>query len=126
MAKIIIVDDEPMIRSYLRKCLENGYHRVFEFTNSDDALRAQRESPADLVITDIFMPGQDGLQAIMRLHDEDPNLPIIAMSGGATGRGGPTCTAMLGSAEMFGAINMLEKPFTAEQLHEAVSAALAR
>jgi DNA-binding NtrC family response regulator len=125
VAKIFIIDDERMVRSFLRRCLENAHHEISEFANSDDALRAQHESPADLIITDIFMPGQNGLEAIVHLRDEDPNLPIIAMSGGATGRGGRTCTAMLGSAETLGAISMLEKPFNSEQLYKAVSAALA-
>jgi len=126
MAKILIIDDEPMVRMYLRKCLESNCHEVSELTDGAAAERFQHDSPADLVITDIFMPGQDGLQTIARLRAEYPDLSIIAMSGGPLGCGGIAQTTMLNSAKALGAVDLLEKPFGADQLLEAVSGALAR
>lgn len=83
MAKILIIDDEPLVLAYLRKRLESNRHEVSELASGVDASRIQRERSFELVITDIFMPDEDGLQTITRLRGEDPDLPIIAMSGGA-------------------------------------------
>ena len=75
MAKILIIDDEPTIRRFIRRCLESNGHDVSELADGYEASRIQSDTPVDLVITDMFMPGQDGLQTIMRLRDKTRTCP---------------------------------------------------
>src|SRR5258705_3245907 len=82
MALILVVDDEDRIRRLLRSALEIEGHDVLEAREGDEALRLQRTTPAELVITDIVMPDKDGFEVISALRQEAPNLKIIAMSGG--------------------------------------------
>jgi CheY-like chemotaxis protein len=124
VAKILIIDDEPVVLSVLRRNLEAANHEVYELSDGTAALSTQREADPDLVITDLFMPGEDGLQTIMTLRDAAPNLPIIAISGGPRGRAGETCRSMLDAAKTLGASVTLEKPFSREQIYDAVSTAL--
>ena len=75
-------------------------------------------SPADLVITDIYMPKQGGLETIREFRRRFPEVSIIAMSGRAL------AVTMLSIAQDFGAVAVLHKPFAAEELIAAVSKAL--
>ena len=68
MASILVIDDERHIRDLLRKVLEGAGHTVKEASNGRDAMRIWRESPVDLIITDILMPEQDGLEFIRELR----------------------------------------------------------
>jgi DNA-binding NarL/FixJ family response regulator len=75
-------------------------------------------SPADLVITDLYMPNQEGLETIGELRRRFPEVAIIAMSGKAA------ALTMLSIAQKFGAIGILHKPFLTEELIAAVGKAL--
>jgi CheY-like chemotaxis protein len=80
-----------------------------------------RTAPADLVITDLFMPDQDGIETIQQLRDEFPSCRILAISGGAmSGTSGRALT----DARMLGANATLAKPFTIEELTRAVTGLL--
>lgn len=79
------------------------------------------DSPPDLLITDISMPGIDGIDTIRQVRAINPDIPIIAMSGGGRGKYHDT----LGTARDSGAIETLKKPFRRAQLLAAVSRALA-
>lgn len=116
MARILVVDDEAPIRDVMRKMLERAGHVVIEAGDGLEAMQVFEASPTDLVITDILMPDQEGLQTIMELRRDYPDLKIIAISGG--GVVGPQ--TYLRMAEGFGADRTLSKPFTMNDLLEAV------
>lgn len=120
MSRILVVDDEAPIRDVMRKMLEKSGYEVVEAGDGREALQVFETDPTDLVITDILMPDQEGLQTIMELRQNHPDLKIIAISGG--GVVGPQ--TYLRMAEGFGADRTLTKPFTMNDLIEAVRALL--
>lgn len=71
---------------------------------------------ADLVLTDIYMPNQEGLETIREVRTRFPQIPIVAMSGRET------AVTMLAIAQKLGAVRTLQKPFTTEELLKLVAA----
>ena len=116
MATILIIDDDDAIRATMRKILERAGHQVRDAGDGDRGLRIFRDHGADLVITDIIMPEKEGIETIQELREEDPEMPILAVSGG--GRVDPT--EPLTDARLLGADETLAKPFTVEELQETV------
>lgn len=116
--RILVVDDDSGIRHFVEKVLVRGGHEVVLAVNGIEALREIERSSFALVITDVLMPGADGLEVIRSLRKRPGAPRIIAMSGGG-GRNGP----YLEVAATFGAMATIEKPFTVEQLSSAVRAA---
>src|SRR5437867_11121359 len=121
MARILVIDDEDVVRRMLRTALELQGHEVIEAKQGDEALRVQQTSPPDLVITDIIMPEKDGLEVIMALRRLAPRLKVIAMSGG----GRFSQIDALETAEMLGAVATLRKPFNLYAVLETVKNVLA-
>ncbi|NQU60032.1 MAG: response regulator [Rhodospirillales bacterium] len=122
MARILLIDDEELVRTALRKALEASDHEVVEAENGDLALDLHKKQPFDLIITDIIMPGKEGIETIMDLKQENPELPIIAISGGGPDRH----MTYLETAKFFGADHMLTKPFSSEALHQCVDTCLGK
>src|SRR5437588_9760794 len=93
MARVLIIDDDVTLRQALTKHLEHAGHDVRQAADGDAGVRAYERRAADLVIVDIFMPVQGGLQTIGRLRREWPAVKIVAISGvksaGAIDVGGP-------------------------------------
>ena len=118
MARILVIDDEPEVLVLVEQMLRSAGHDVVLAANGREALRRYREAPADLIITDLFMPELDGLEAIIALRREFAQLKIIAISGDIAAE------AMLSVARRLGTVATLEKPFTTEQLLAAVEKAL--
>jgi CheY-like chemotaxis protein len=83
LSRILVVDDEPAQRSLLRRILERAGHEVFDAGDGAAALQAVRESPPDLVVTDMMMPVMGGAELIRRLRCEPAtaSIPILAASG---------------------------------------------
>jgi DNA-binding response OmpR family regulator len=116
MARIIVIDDEAALRSAMRRALERAGHEVREAGDGELGLQLLADHGADLVITDIFMPGQDGIVTVQRIRQEFPAVKMIAMSGGdATGR-----MDLRRDAVMLGAAASLGKPFELAELLAAV------
>ena len=114
MALILIIDDKSSLTYLCQEILEQAGYEVLVARNGQEGLRLFRQRPADLVITDVFMPVQDGLEVIMALHRETPTLPIIAITGNAEG------SYFLNVAKQLGAQHSIAKPFTATDLVQAV------
>jgi CheY-like chemotaxis protein len=112
VARILVVDDEDAIRRVLQRTLERAGHSVTAVPDGREAMAAAEAEPFDVVLTDILMPEQEGLETISRLRATQPGLPIIAMSGGGLGSAGH----YLHSARLLGASATLEKPFTGTDL----------
>ena len=82
MARILIIDDEPQIRSMLTLMLEREGYEIVEAADGVAGIKIYRQNPADLIITDLIMPNKDGIGMIIDLRKEFPDVKIIAMSGG--------------------------------------------
>jgi len=116
MARILVIDDEKPIRILLREMLERTGYKVIEASDGKKAMALLREETVDLVITDILMPDQEGLQTIRELRRDYPQIRIIAISGG--GAVGPE--TYLQMAKRLGADRTLTKPFSIDELLGAV------
>lgn len=120
MTRILVIDDDEAFRPMVKQMLEQAGYEVLEAANGKQGVEVFRAEVPDLVITDIIMPEQEGIETIMGLIKENPNAPVIAMSGG----GRFTGIDVLGSARKFGAKQVLSKPFKRAELLEAVEEVL--
>jgi DNA-binding response OmpR family regulator len=120
MKSILIIDDNDQLRSVLREMLETAEYVVMDAPNGEIGARLFRQQPADLVITDIFMPEKEGLQTIRELRRDFPDVKIIAISGGGS-RGD---LAYLPTAMKLGAHRTLVKPFEMDELLATVDGLL--
>ena len=114
--KILVIDDDEQMRVLLRQVMEWAGHEVVEAADGREGTRLQRQHRADLVITDLIMPEQEGLETITALRRDYPGVKIIAISGG--GRIGPE--AYLPAARELGADRVFSKPFDVQELAETV------
>jgi len=118
MAFVLVIDDDPVVRSYVSVLLEAYDHSTILSKDGNEGLAAFESNPIDLVITDIVMPGKEGIETIREIRRLDPAVPILAVSGSHTeGRYG----GYLELAEALGASATLAKPFTPDQLFAIVN-----
>jgi DNA-binding NtrC family response regulator len=114
---ILVVDDNNDACEILATALgQSGYH-VETFTDGFEALARLAHRPFALVLTDLQMPGMNGLELIRRIHQVDPAAPVILMTGGDTR---DLCTG----AEAYGAVHCLVKPINFDELLWAIDCAL--
>lgn len=116
MAGILIIDDDVQILNMLRQTLECEGYDVLEASNGKQGIKLYRENPADLIITDIIMPEKDGIETILELKRDYPDVKIIAISGG--GRINPE--DYLDIAKKLGAHRIFAKPVERKELLNAV------
>lgn len=121
MPQILIIDDDPDIRRLLRAALERGGHSVLEAADGATGVRAWRASRPDLVITDLQMPGKDGLDTLFELVNLDAGVKVIAMTGGNWRE----AVDRLHDARLFGALRTVAKPFTLSEMVRVVGEVLA-
>ena len=121
VANILVIEDDKIVATIVEKFLSNGGHTVTVAHDGDAGLRAVAADPPDLVITDVFMPEKDGLEAIRELRAKNPTLPVIAMSGGGSGAAG---AEILRVARLLGAKEVLKKPLTSAEVLGAVERCL--
>ncbi len=116
MAKrVLIIDDDIQTRSALRHILESLNCEVCEASDGREGINSFRKNPTDIVITDIYMPGDNGLQVIMDLQREFPGIKIVAISGVET-----DYIDNLQAAKDFGAAYCLRKPVSVEDIRGIV------
>ena len=116
MASILIIDDEEQIRTSLYSLLEDSGYEVTSASDGGEGLKLYHEKPTDLIITDLIMPGKEGIETIMELKRISPEVKIIAISGG--GRNDPENYLHL--AKQLGAQRTIAKPFGGEELLKTV------
>ncbi|HXY99484.1 MAG TPA: response regulator [Stellaceae bacterium] len=121
MATILVIDDEAAIRRLILRVLRPRGHALLEAEDGEQGLMLMKDRPLDLIITDIYMPGKEGIETIREALDRAPGTKIIAMSGGCGSRN----LMFLDMAETFGAQASLAKPFLPQELIETVDRVLA-
>jgi CheY-like chemotaxis protein len=114
---ILIVDDDPQVRTLCRRTLEGAGYLAREAGNGKEALAAIGESAFDLILLDLCMPGKDGFEFLESVRAELPKLKIVVISGFMS-------ATMLPAAKLFGATATLAKPFSPDSLLSAVRQAL--
>ena len=111
MARLLVIDDDEMVREVIASALQRAGHAVSQAANGREAAERIKQKPVDLVITDILMPERDGLETIISLNREHGPVPIIAMTGLSS-----HSALYLEMARTFGAVRILEKPFEMSEL----------
>ncbi len=100
-----------------RQMLDREGYDVLTAENGHEGIRIYEEEPVDIIITDIIMPDKEGIETIVELRRTDPQVKIIAISGG----GKLTPGSYLFAAKKFGALRSLTKPFTRIELIDAIN-----
>jgi len=116
MARILVIDDDEQVLDMLYESLTREGYDVLKASNGEQGLRLYREKSVDLIITDIIMPEKEGIETIIELRQDFPNVKIIAISGG--GRAGTK--DYLQMAKIFGVQRTFTKPVAREQLLDAI------
>ena len=122
MAKIIVIDDEEDIRIVLKQVLERAGYEVAVAESGKEGLKLMEEGGADLVITDVIMPGMDGVSLTREIREKFRDTRILVISGGGNVApksyepGAISTTAFLSSAKNAGADQTMTKPFDREEL----------
>lgn len=119
MARILIIEDDDLLRDVLVTALELAGHTLIQAENGKVGLIRFLAEPPDLVITDIVMPVQEGVETIMAIRRASSAVPIIAMSGGAN-----NTKLYLSIAARIGARRVLAKPFTPQELLRVIDEVL--
>ena len=120
MPRILVIDDEPLVRATVVTILTREGFSVEEASDGQAGIPMFHKNPPDVVITDIFMPNRDGIEVVMELKRSCPRTKIIAMTGGGQMR----MMEIISSAKFLGADHILHKPIDRKSLLAAVSAAL--
>jgi CheY-like chemotaxis protein len=128
MARILVIDDDDLVRGTVRAMLETVGHDVLLASNGDQGLRQLEKNPVDLVITDVFMPQKEGLETIRDMRRQGIETAVIVMTGGPSVRADTHRQAdvnYLQMAKTFGANATIQKPFSRQQLLAVVDEWLA-
>jgi DNA-binding response OmpR family regulator len=119
--KILVIDDDGMVRNMVGKILRGEGHEVVTAEDGKHGMIAFRKERPELVVTDIVMPEQEGIETIVAIRRHSPATKIIAMSGaGKIGN-----TDLLRMAQLLGADDVVAKPFRARDLLARVRALIA-
>jgi len=117
MARILVVEDDPLLRASVKRILEKAGHEVWVAAAPHAAINMLENTPVDVVVTDIHMPGMSGVDLILKIDQTK----VIAMSGGGVSRAADDALA---DAKLAGAAHTLPKPFQARELIDAIEAVL--
>lgn len=119
MRRILVVDDEQLVRNLAVQVLERAGYAVVSAGDAQRALELLESDEVDLVVSDVVMPGLSGVELLSELRDRQPELPVLLMTGGSPQ---PERTSR---ALELGAAGIVYKPFSHADLTDAVRAALA-
>lgn len=121
MTKILVIDDNAMVRKTISTILRHGGFEVELATNGREGIEVFRKGAPDLVITDLIMPEKEGIETILELRQVHPDIKIIAISGGSPAGN----VDFLRMAQTLGANAIIAKPFRANELISCVKDCLA-
>lgn len=114
---ILVVDDDEMMREFIKELLTLNNFEVSEAANGVDGLKQFRKNTPDLVLTDIIMPEMEGISFIREIRSYNKDIPIIAMTGNAHGR----MEEYLDISTQLGADEILRKPIKSKTFLEAIN-----
>ncbi len=121
MARILVIDDDPLVRFTLRRVLGRAAaHAIVEADSADAGVAAAEAAAFDLALVDMIMPERSGLDVLPVLRALQPAIRLIAISGGARSDN----ASMLAAAAGLGVTGLLRKPFTASELRQVVERVL--
>lgn len=123
MKKILVVDDEPSVREMITEFLEGPEREIKTAENGIQAREVLTSGDISLVVTDVVMAEENGIDLIMKMKTEYPSVPIVAISGGGGIEGR---FDYLQIARLVGANQILKKPFTADKLRNIVDHTLSQ
>lgn len=118
VGRVLVVEDEPELRRLVRRSLVRVGHEVAEALNGRAALELVRQQQFDVVVSDVRMPDVGGMELVERLHAEQPDLPVVLVSGA------PDLVTSK-RARQCGVIEFLMKPVSSSALRRVVSRAVA-
>lgn len=122
MATILVIDDDSQICDLLQQVLEKEGHAVYTALNGIEGISLYRQHHPELILLDILMPEKEGLETLLDLRREFPNVMTIAMSGGSE----RAKVNLLELAQRLGAQYRLTKPFQLQTVIELVNTALGK
>jgi CheY-like chemotaxis protein len=131
LQRILVIDDETLVREALQRVLASPTVTVIAAADAVAGLATLRESPFDLVIVDVVLPGMDGVAAIKEIRRDHPEVRIVAISGGgnfglnAYRPEAISTIAYLAACTSAGADAILAKPFETAELRSLVAQLLA-
>jgi CheY-like chemotaxis protein len=114
--RILVIDDEKLLRQTIRRMLESAGHEVIEAEDGRAGIAAFAQHQFDAVVTDIIMPQKEGIETIREIRTVNPTVRIVAISGGGRNQN----MEFLRLAGKLGATNTLAKPFRKEELLASV------
>jgi DNA-binding response OmpR family regulator len=120
MPRLLLIDDDELLRRVLASSLRHAGYDVVEAPDGRQGVDLFNATTFDIVVCDLVMPVQEGVETILKLRRAHPQLPIIAISGGVTNSG-----FYLDIASKIGAQRVLAKPFTPQELLHAIEELLA-
>ncbi len=115
--RVLVIDDEEIVRISCRKCLTPEGYEADVAANGADGLRLARENHYDVILTDLKMPDMDGMEFLMTMKEMQPEAKVIMITGYSTVEHAEEATRL-------GAYNYIEKPFTPDTLIAAVNEAI--
>ena len=121
MARILIVDDDTAVQATIQLLLERAGHSVVVAGDGRKGLAIFESGEFDLLFLDIFMPGMDGLETMRLIHQRQPLIPIIVISGNPVTWDSSSGPDFLTMATKLGAVSSLQKPFKPAALLGAVA-----
>lgn len=120
MGLVLIIEDNPVTQEIVAELLSRKGHSSVVAGNGREGMAAFARDGFDLVITDILMPDQEGLETILAIRRTGARVPIIAMSGSFSSIEGTTTVDYLNIATALGADAQLRKPFSVSQFNHTL------
>ncbi len=116
--RVLVVDDDPGVREVVRMMLESAGYHVSLASNGKRAMESLQKEPFDLILTDLVMPEQEGIETIKAIRRDYPDLKVVAMSGAFGGD-------YLRIASLLGAHGTIPKPLALEHVLKVIGDTLA-
>ena len=124
MARILVVDDDAAVQVTIRLLLERAGHSVVTVSDGRNGLALSQTENFDLLFLDIYMPGMDGFETMRMVRQQQPQIPIIVISGRPIASDTDQTPDFLTMATKLGAVSSLQKPFRPADLLAAVTGCL--
>ena len=117
MKRILVIDDDTQVRQMLRQMLEREGYEVVDAGDGKEGMKLYRQAPTDLIITDIIMPEKEGVETIIELKRDFPDVKIIAISGGSRALEAQNCLSYVRGLRV---AHVFTKPFDRKELLDAI------